>query len=158
MKRIWEENKVLLVLGLILIVCIAVVISVSLSYFYGSSDDVYGSRLDITKKVPLNKKILKDIEKTLKENECVDNIKTNIQGKIVYIKIEYKEKTTMDDAKKIALLVLPLFNEEELEVYDLQFIIKVNGEEGFTLMGARNSNGIDNIIWNNYNIKKEIKE
>ena len=44
---------------------------VSLTYFYGSSDSVYGNRLEETKKVPLNDKLFVDIKNELKENELV---------------------------------------------------------------------------------------
>ncbi len=58
----------------------------------------------------------------------------------------------MDDAKKVAEDAVKLFSEKELSVYDLQFTIKTNE---YTLMGARNSNGSGQIVWNNYTIEEE---
>lgn len=157
-KKVLQENRVLLVLGIILIICLVVVSVVALTYFYGSSDSVYGDRLKDTEKVPLNSKLFDDIEDNLKENESVKNVSIVNKGKIVYINIDFADETLMDNAKKIASSVIELFNEDELNVYDLEFTItslSTNDFVGYTLMGARNANGSGEIIWNNYNTSVE---
>ena len=145
-KKIWTENKILLVLAIILIVCLAIFLGVSIKYFYGSNSNKYGSRLDSIKDTPLSEELFKDIENKLKESESVSKVTTNLQGKVVYITISYNEGTKLDDAKNIAAEVISLFNEDELQLYDLEFTIKSNE---FTLMGARNSNGSGTIVWAN---------
>ena len=160
-KRVWQENKVLLVLGIILMVCLAVVVIVSLTYFYGSSDSVYGKRLESIKNVPLNDKLFKDIENELKTNEAVKEVTTKLKGKIVYINIEFIEATKMEDAKNVATSTLELFNDDELEVYDIEFTISslsTTDFVGYTLMGARNANGSGVVVWNNYNVVNEEVE
>lgn len=160
-KKVWEENKVLLVLGIILIICILVVSIVSLTYFYGSSDSVYGNRLDEIKDIPLNSKLFKDIEEELKKNESVKNVNVNQKGKIVYINIDFVDATGMDLAKEIASSTLELFNDDELAIYDLEFTISSLSTKdfvGYTLMGARNANGIGEIVWNNYNVEEKDEE
>ena len=159
-KKIWNENRVLMVLAIILVLCIVVFAVVAIPYFYGSSDDVYGTRLDVTKKVPLNNKLFDDIEKEIKNNESVIKTKITLKGKIVYVNIDFVEFTEMDAAKLVAEEVIKLFNDDELEVYDIQFTINTpsaNEFKGYTLMGARNSSGNGLIVWNNYNIE-ETKE
>ena len=158
-KKVWEENKVLFVLGIILLICLVVFAVVSMTYFYGSSKSVYGNRLDITKEMPLNSKLLDDIKNELESNSKVDSVNTILKGKIVYITIVFTTDVKMDEAKKIANTVIELFNADELEVYDIQFTIKNPDKEvGYTLMGAWNSNGNGSIVWNNYNIEKESAE
>lgn len=160
-KKVWNENKVLLVLGIILIICVVVVSIVALTYFYGGSDSVYGDRLKETEKVGLSDKLFKEIESTLKENENVEKVSTITKGKIVYINISFTEGTLMDDAKTIANSVIELFNDDELNVYDIEFTItslSTNEVVGYTLMGARNANGSGEIVWNNYNIVTEEEE
>lgn len=160
-KKVWNENKVLLVLGIILIICVVVVSIVALTYFYGGSDSVYGDRLKNTEKVKLSDKLFKEIESTLKENENVEKVSTITKGKIVYINISFTEGTLMDDAKTIANSVIELFNDDELNVYDIEFTItslSTNEVVGYTLMGARNANGSGEIVWNNYNIVTEEEE
>lgn len=160
-KKVWEENKVLLVLAIILVICLVVFAAVAITYFYGSSDNVYGNRLDITEEVPLNSKLLEDIKSELESNEIVKEAEATLKGKIVYVNILYVDATKMEDAKKIAESVIELFNEDELLVYDVQFTINTLSTSdfvGYTLMGARNASGSGSIIWNNYNIEESSAE
>ncbi len=151
-RNVWEENKVLLVLALILIACIVIILVVSITFFYGTSKSVYGNRLDITNKVPLNDKIFTEIKDTLEKEESVTSVKTTKKGKIVYINIDYKDDTKMDSAKSIAEKALELFSEDELAVYDIEFSIHT---KDYSLMGARNADGSGSTVWNNYNIDSE---
>ncbi len=151
-KKFWNENRVLFVLGVILIICVIVVSIVSLTYFYGSSSNAYGNRLDSIKDTPLSDKLLKDIKTEMNSKENVKNTTVKVKGKIVYIELEYNEGTEMDAAKETANEVIKLFNEDELALYDLQFTIKT---KEYTLMGAHNSNGSENIVWNNYTILED---
>lgn len=160
-KKVLEENRVLFVLGIILVVCLVVFCIVAITYFYGGSDDVYGNRLDGTKEVPLNEKLLRDIKNELETNEAIKEAKATLKGKIVYITIEFVDATKMEDAKKVAEDVIPMFNEDELEVYDIQITItslSTTDSVGYTLMGARNSSGNGTIVWNNYNIEESSAE
>ena len=70
-KRIWDKNRVLFVLGLILIACVVIVSIVSLTYFYGSSSNAYGNRLDSIKDTPLSDKLLKNIKNEMNSKEDV---------------------------------------------------------------------------------------
>lgn len=156
-KKFWNENRVLFVLGVILIICVVIVSIVSLTYFYGSSSNAYGNRLDSIKDTPLSDKFLKNIKSEMNSKQGVKNTSVKVKGKIVYIDLEYNDGIQMDDAKKTTTEALKLFSEKELSLYDLQFTIKNNN---YTLMGAHNSNGSstseeNNIVWNNYTIKEE---
>ena len=160
-KKVWNENRVLLVLGIILIICLVVVSIVSLTYFYGSSDSVYGNRLEESEKTPLNSKLFEDIKSELKQNESVKEVSTTLKGNILYINITFNDATEMDSAKEIATSALTLFNDDELAVYDIEFTISSLSTPdfvGYTLMGARNANGIGEVVWNNYNIESSDEE
>lgn len=153
-KKYWQENKVLLVMGIILLICLTVIVFVSLTYFYGGDD----RRLEESEKMPLSSNLFSEIENKLKENEIVKKVNILQKNKIIYVMIDFVEETKMDKAKEIARSVLEFFNEDELNVYDIQFSISslsTNDFTGYTLMGARNSNGSGEIVWNNYNIKVE---
>lgn len=162
-KKIWEENKILFILAIILIVCLVVLVGVSLKYFYGSSNSVYGNRLDVTEKVPMKEETMNKVKSTLEENEKVNSVKVAKKGKIVYISIKYVDDVKMDEGKKIAESSIELFSEEELSVYDIEYTIKSNltnedkDNKSYTLMGSKNANGSGSISWNNYNIE-ETKE
>ncbi len=153
-KKVWMENKILLVLAIILVICLAIFIGVSVTYFYGSSSDKYGTRLDATKNVPLKDELFNDIKTELTKSESVAKVETNLKGNIVYININFVSGTDVEAAKKVADVVPTLFNDDELAVYDLQFTIKSEGDNNFTLMGARNSNGSGLIVWNNNKVQE----
>ena len=153
-KKVWMENKILLVLAIILLICLVIFIGVSVTYFYGSNSDKYGSRLDASKELPLKNELFDDIKTELEKSESVSKVDTNLKGNIVYVNITFNEGTEVEAAKKVADVVPTLFNDDELAVYDLQFTIKSEGENGFTLMGARNSNGSGLIVWNNNKVQE----
>lgn len=160
-QKIINENRVLLVLGIILLMCLIIVCVVALTYFYGTSDTVYGNRLDDMNKVVLSESLFTDIKDNLKTNESVKDVNITKKGKIIYINIDFVDKTKMDDAKKIAEGVVSLFKEEELTIYDIEFTISSLSTAdvvGYTLMGARNANGIGEVVWNNYNLVDEEVE
>ncbi len=152
LKKIWMENKVLLVLGIILLVCLFIIILVALTSFYGSSSDVYGNRLDVTKTTPLHDTILTEIKDKVKENESVKNVNNYIKGLVIHNTILFNDGTNINDAKKVAEEIVPLFTEEELKVYDIEITIKTEGESSFVLKGARNASGSGTVVWGNYNV------
>lgn len=157
-KKVFNENKVLLVLGVILIICLIIIAIVALKSFYNGSDNVYGNRLDITETVPLPESTLASVKSTLENDEKVSKTDVIKKGKIVYITVTFVNDTKLDDAKKVAEGVIELFSEDVLSVYDLEFIIKGEGKEVFTLTGARNSNGSGTLVWSNNTVVKKADE
>ena len=159
-KKIWNENRVLMVLAIIIIICLIVIVCVSLTYFYGSSESEYGDRLDGIDKVKITDKIKSDVVNNLKSEESVYSANLVNKGRMIYITLDFKIGTILDNAKIVAEKVPTLFNEEELAYYDINITINAPASDdnaGFTLMGARNSNGSGTIIWNNLTVKDETE-
>lgn len=159
-KKIWNENRVLMVLAIIIIICLIVIVCVSLTYFYGSSESEYGNRLDGINQVKITDKIKNDVISNLESEEAVDSANLVNKGRMIYITLNFKVSTTIDNAKIVAEKVPTLFSEEELAYYDINITITAPASAdsaGFTLMGARNSNGSGTIIWNNLTIKDETE-
>ena len=46
LKKLWNENRVLMILGVILLACVIAILCVVLKYFVGSNSSVYGNRFD----------------------------------------------------------------------------------------------------------------
>lgn len=159
-KKLWNENRILIILAIILIGCILTIGIVSLVYFYGSSDTPYGNRLSETENVKMDKTRLKSLEDELTSNEKISSASLTLEGKIVYLTINFESNTKLESAKKIAEESVTKFSEEELGVYDIMYTIKAKSSdkfEGYILMGAKNASGSDKIIWSN-NTKEEKKE
>ncbi len=157
-KKIWVENRVLVVLAIILVICLIIIGIVALKSFYNGSDNVYGNRLDITKKIPLSDETINEVAQKIKENEKVSDVSALKKGKVVYITIVYLDDTKIEDAKSIAADSVNLFSEEILSVYDLEYIIKTTKKDGFVLTGAKNSRGSESIVWTNQNMSQETDE
>lgn len=153
----WKENRVLFVLTTILIVCLVLIICVLISYFLGSSKDKYGDRLDGIKKVQITDKKEKELEKKVMEDDKVSKCDINPKGKTIYVDINFNSGVSLDEAKALAESTLEMFSEKELKFYDISYTLiedkkeaseENEGNAGFTIMGARNSNGTG-LIWNN---------
>lgn len=158
MKKFWKENRVLLVLIIILIVCFVAICSVTLSYFVGSRESVYGDRL--TDKVAIKDKEKNSYIEKLKKEELVKDVTFRVAIRTIYVYIEFDEKATLTEAENKATASLENLSEEILSYYDVNFILeqeKNEGNEGFTIMGAKNSKGTG-ISWNNNTVKEEVEE
>ena len=153
LKNLWANNRILLILGIILVVCIIAIIVVVMTYFMGAKKSVYGSRFDNMKTH------IKDAEKNryidaLKARSGVDNVRFRISGKTFYISVTLKDDIKLDDAKKIVEESIEKFSDGVKETYDMNFTIK---NSSYTLMGSRNVSG-NGFSWNNNTPVEKTKE
>ena len=154
-KDIWRNNRVLFVLFIILIICFVAIVTVALTYFVGSEKSPYGNRLD--NKVEVPKDFEKNIINTLKEDEFIKEANVRLAIRTIYVTIDFENGISLEDAQDKALASLDLISEELLDYYDFNYILsqaKSEDNAGFTIMGARNSNGTG-FVWNNNNIPEE---
>ncbi|MCM1053757.1 MAG: hypothetical protein NC483_07280 [Ruminococcus sp.] len=152
LKKIWQENSVLLVLFLILIICLVAITIVVVTYFVGDSSSKYGDRLDNIESYPFTEETQKEIVAKIEEDELIKTASIRVSGKIIYINIIFEEKTTLVEAKSKSLTSLDYFSEETLGFYDLEYMIKADSTEdteGFQIMGSHNISGTGSIVWNN---------
>ena len=153
LKNLWANNRILLILGIILVVCFIAIIVVVMTYFVGSKKSVYGSRYD-NMKTHIKEAEQNSYIKALEERSGVEKVALRVQGKTLYIRVTFKDDIKLDDAKKIVDESLDKFSDAIKETYDMNFTIK-NSLFG-TLMGARNVSG-NGLSWNN-NTPIEKKE
>lgn len=152
LQKFWQENSVLLVLGLILIICLIAISVVVVKYFVGDSSSKYGDRLENIESHPFTEDNEKEIISKIEEEELVERASMRISGKIIYINITFAPKTTLIEAKSKALASLDYFTEDSLSFYDLEYMIKADSTEdteGFQIMGSHNVGGTGSIVWNN---------
>lgn len=155
MKKIWKENRVLFMLIVVLIVCFIAICSVVLSYFMGSHKSIYGDRL--VDKVEIKKEVKDEYKEKLLEDELISSVNFRDAIRTIYIEIKFNEEATLVEAENKALSSLENIDEEILAYYDVNFILKkdkTEKDEGFTIMGAKNSNG-NGISWNNNTVIEE---
>ena len=151
LKELWRNNKVLILLGVILLGCVVAIVCVTLSFFLGKDRSIYGNRLDDIENIKITDNFQKEYLAKLKENEMVSDAKIDVRGKVIYIIITFAGDTTLLDAESKAALSLQDFEEEVLNHYDIMFTLKcdaTDNSEGFTILGARNATG-SGLNWNN---------
>ena len=157
-KEIWDSNRIVLVLSLVVIVCLIVMFLIGIKLFVGVNASPYGDRLEGISEHPFKDEDKSSIEAKLKESESVKEVDIHTQGKIVYVRVTF-EGVNLDKAKEIVAGSLESFSEDIREHYDLEFtLIESASEEvpGFTIMGAKNIHR-NNIMWNN-NTPYEVEE
>lgn len=151
MKKLWRENRVLVLLISILIICFIAIVCVALTFFYSKNVSSYGNRLEGIENYPITDKFIDEYENAMYENEGISKVKINVKGRVVYIHLTFKDEVGLEDAKMIANNSLELFEEDILGYYDIDFALK-NSE--YIMYGAKNSI-TDHVSWNN---NTEIKE
>ena len=152
LKKIWQENSVLLVLLFILIACLIAISVVVITYFVGDSSSKYGDRLEGIEDYPFLEDTQNEIIDKIKENEIVEDVTMRVSGKVIYITMTFAPATTLVEAQSIALASLDFFDEATLSFYDLEYMIEAEATdetEGFQLIGAKNVSGTGGIVWNN---------
>lgn len=151
LKELWGKNKVLIILGIILILCVIAIISVTLSYFFGGGDSIYGARLEEIDKHPVTDTFKNEYISSLEEDSAVNKVTLDVKVRTIYVTIEYVPDTTLGVAESKASLSLKTFTEDLLGYYDISFLLKCPASEnsdGFTILGARNVAG-SGLVWNN---------
>ena len=154
MKKIIQNNKVILVLLGILLICFIALGLVFYKFFYaGTSSTKYGDRLQGIEEHELSKTLEDDIKLLYNDNEKVDSVSIDVKGKIVYIIINYKNNVSTSDAKDLSTKSLEAIGEDNLSYYDVQFILNVVKDEdseeensNFPIFGAKSANS-NKIVW-----------
>lgn len=144
LKNLWANNKILMILGMILILCVIAILVVVLKYFVGSSSSVYGNRFD-NMKVTIKSSDKETYTNKLEENKNVTATRIRESGKTLYISVTFTDETKMEDAKAVIESSLDNFSDDIKGTYDMNITIK---NANFTSMASRNVSG-NGIHWSN---------
>lgn len=146
--RYIKKNK--LTSFVILIFILVVILGAYLynTFFSSGRSEVYGNRLDGIDAVEIKNKQYKELKSKLEEKEKVTKVTTDLKGKIVNVIITVSDEVSINDAKKIAVEVLPFFDKEQLEFYDIQIFVKKDNAElnDFPIIGYK-QNGKKDLTW-----------
>lgn len=148
-KELISKHKGLSVVVILSLVLFIIMLILFISMFFGGSSSKYGNRLDGIKEVKIDNNRLDGLNAKIEEYEEVEKCSSRIQGKIVYININFAESSKLDKAKEIAESALEEFSEDEISYYDFSFFLVQESEEedgGFVVTGNKHPNK-DNIGW-----------
>ena len=151
LKEIWGKYKILIVLGLILIICFIAILFVTVSYFFGSGESVYGDRLEDIEDYPIEDTFISEYIANLESDEMINSATFDVKGRVIYVTINFVGDTSLVEAQSKAAASLEQFSENLLSYYDIDFTLiseATENSEGFTIMGAKNVAG-SGIVWNN---------
>ena len=151
LKEIWGKYKILIVLGLILIICFIAILFVTVSYFFGSGESVYGDRLEDIEDYPIEDTFVSEYIANLESDEMINSATFDVKGRVIYVTINFVGDTSLVEAQSKAAASLEQFSENLLSYYDIDFTLlseATENSEGFSIMGAKNVAG-SGIVWNN---------
>ncbi len=145
-----SENIVLAVLILILLASFAAIGFLFYKYFYaGASNNKYGDRLDGIENYPLSKSLESDIKGVFSSEKSINKVVVHVQGKIIYIDIDFSESVKIETAESLASKALEKIGETNLTFYDVQYILTYSGTEentNFPIFGAKKSTSTK-VVW-----------
>lgn len=159
LKKIWQENSVLLVLFIILIACLIAISVVVVKYFVGN-EDKNNIRLEGVENHPFTEQMQNEIKDKIKEDEKVLEVKIipSTKSKRITVVINFTSEVTLVEAQSKTLASLEYFSEDTLSFYDIQFNIEADSTEksdGFKISGSHNVSGTGGIVWNNNTVPKD---
>ena len=150
-KKNKQDNTMLWILIIILFVCFVMIGFLFYKYFYsGISTSKYGdTRLEGIENYPLSETLEADIKGLYTDTKSVGEVKVNLEGKIIYVNIDFVEAVKVDNAKSLASKALEKIGEENLKFYEIQFILTYSGETentNFPIFGSKNPNSLK-VVW-----------
>ena len=150
LKKLWNENRVMLVLGLIVSVCIVIISIIVAQYFFGVNASNYGNRLDNIQELPFTDEAKSLIESGF-ESENTVSCSVDVRGKIVYVLVKFNDQVSLTDAQNKAIEVYNSMEEKYRKVYDFNVTVmqdKTENAGGYSLMGSKNVSA-SNFKWSN---------
>lgn len=152
MKKFYRENRVLVILAIVVIICMIISTILLFKYFYfGNGSDKYGDRLEKIQDIQITKEHKNEVISKIEENKLVKSAKVDVKGAIIYVTINFNEEVSLVEAQSVAVTTLDSFSDEEKNGYDISFNIledKTETSEGFNMWGSKNA-GREKISWNN---------
>lgn len=146
-KELILKHKGISIVIILALVLFIVMLILFISMFFGGSSSKYGNRLEGIEEVKIASDRLDGLDVKLEEKEEVEESSSRIQGKIVYINIDFIKDCSVEKAKEIASSALEEFSEKEIAYYDFSFfLVQNNEEEGFVITGNKHPK-VDSVGW-----------
>lgn len=135
-----KKNKFTLIAITLFILLSFLVFKVTEMFFPDQRTAIYGDRL--VGKVIVNKTTYDDVKQKISENEKVDNVILQENGRRVDITITVNNATSKSEAKKLVNNILEPFTESQIGYYDFQVFIKKedSSENDFPIIGYKHHN------------------
>lgn len=143
-----KNNKAIFIILSIILVFI-IIGMVMLKAFFPSGNE-YGNRLKGIDKVKITDKMISNFEDKIKDRDKIKSVSINVKGRLINIIINVEEDANIDDMKDYSKERLEIFDEEELNYYDIQFYLVNENEkkENYPIIGYKHKTS-EEIKWSN---------
>ena len=151
MKKFILKYKYYLLIGAFILIFLIILAILAKDMFFSSGGDVYGNRLEGIENYKVTEEIKNKVTEELKKDEKVNSATIRVQGKVIYVSIDYIKDVSLDNAKEIATKSLQNFTDEIKSFYDIQYMLtqkEVEESELFPTMGSKNVKATT-IVWIN---------
>lgn len=150
-SRSKQDNTMLWILIAILVVCFIMIGFLFYKYFYsGISTSKYGdTRLEGIENYPLSKTLAEDIGGLYKNEKTIGEVKVNVEGRIIYVNIDFISSVKVDTAKSLAAKALTKIGDENLKFYEVQFVLTYSGKDenkNFPIFGSKSASSLK-VVW-----------
>lgn len=142
-------TEVIFLIVFLIIVSIATVTFIVL--WNAGTDDKYGNRLEGIENYPLSEGYINDIKGFILNEEFVNKVDIDKQGRLINFTVTVLDNTPKDKAKGLGKIVIEGFTKEELEFYDLQiYVLDLSKAEEslFPIIGYKHKNS-ESFVWSN---------
>ncbi len=150
LKKLWNENRIMLVLGIIVFLCFLVIAYIMFQYFFGVTTSNYGDRLESIQEVVYDEMAKSSLESSYQDEHLVD-FSVDVRGKIIYVRVKYDATVALSDAQKKSVEAYQTIDEKYRNLYDYNVTISQDATEastGYCLMGAKNVSRAS-FVWSN---------
>jgi hypothetical protein len=150
LKKLWNENRIMLVLGIIVFLCFLVIAYIMFQYFFGVTTSNYGDRLESIQEVVYDEMAKSSLESSYQDEHLVD-FSVDVRGKIIYVRVKYDATVALSDAQKKSVEAYQTIDEKYRNLYDYNVTISQDATEastGYCLMGAKNVSSAS-FVWSN---------
>ncbi len=150
LKKLWNENRIMLVLGIIVFLCFLVIAYIMFQYFFGVTTFNYGDRLESIQEVVYDEMAKSSLESSYQDEHLVD-FSVDVRGKIIYVRVKYDATVALSDAQKKSVEAYQTIDEKYRNLYDYNVTISQDATEastGYCLMGAKNVSSAS-FVWSN---------
>ena len=150
LKKLWNENRIMLVLGIIVFLCFLVIAYIMFQYFFGVTTSNYGDRLESIQEVVYDEMAKSSLESSYQDEHLVD-FSVDVRGKIIYVCVKYDATVALSDAQKKSVEAYQTIDEKYRNLYDYNVTISQDATEastGYCLMGAKNVSSAS-FVWSN---------
>lgn len=131
-KRLLNNNKKEVRIGLIILIIIIVLLVLYKSLFYSNAEKaIYGDRLRDIKKNELTKKQRVELHDKVSTIEGISNVKIEVKGRLIKFFITYNEGLTPEDIQSKCNESLTHISDKVKNYYDITFY-SIQVKEGKT--------------------------